>query len=246
MPLSQLTEAELIRAAENAYTHDDLGLLCMRLEISGDQQLEQAQGRSKVKRLRRAVALLREEDRVIDLVREVIEGEYYGRVENRGYATQQLGRLIESLRTDGFDLIDERIVATTPIPAALAPQISQLARDLEERGFNVTLRHYDQAVHSFVDGNLEASNGQLRSALEALLAGLCEELTGMRPGHPQGAIDRLFNTGHLDGDEAQLLKDLIGISNTHGAHSGLSNDEEAIFRLHFTTAAIRYLLTRTA
>lgn len=244
MALSQRTHAELITAAEYAYTHDGLDLLFMRLEIGDDYQLEQVQGRSKLKRLRRAVELLEADGRVIDLVRELVENEYEGRIENRGYATRQLGRLMDSLRTDGFDLVDERITATTPAPAALAPVISQLERDLSARDLGVALRHYEQAVDAFVDGSLESSNGQLRSALESVLLDLCENITGHRPGHPNGAIDRLLNADELDGDEARLLKGLVGVSNDRGAHPGLSNDEEALFRLHFTTAVLRYLLAR--
>jgi hypothetical protein len=244
MVLSQRTHAELIRAAEHAFTHDDLDLLFMRLEIAGDHQLEQAQGRSKVRRISRAIQLLDADDRVIDLVRELVEVEYEGRIERWGYDTRQAVRLMESLRTDGYDLVDERIIATTPAPTALAPEISKLERDLSARGLGVVLRHYEQAVDAFVDGNLESSNGQLRSALESALLDVCENTTGHRPGHPNGAIDRLVNASKLDEDEARLLKGLVGVSNSRGAHPGLSNGDEALFRLHFTTAALRYLLAR--
>lgn len=240
--LSRRTEAELIRAAEDAYTHDGLGIVFMRLGISGDPELAPVTGRSKVKRLQRAVELLRGEDRVMDLVREVVEDKYEGRIDGRGDATPKLRRLIEALRIDGFDLMDERIVATTPGPAALAPQISRLERDLEASGFVVARNHYRQAVESFVDGRLEAANGQLRSALEGFLLELCSRLTGQTVNDPKAAVDRLRNAGHLDGDEAQLLKGLIGVSNNRGAHQGLTDQDEALFRLHFTTAAIAFTL----
>lgn len=244
MTLSQRTLAELTRAAEQAYTHDDLDLLFMRLEISGDGRLARTPTRSKVRRLGRAIELLSDDDRELALVRDLIEDHYQGRVVDRGSASMHLLRLVEALQLDGFELIDERIVATTPAPAALAPEISLLEEELDARGFTAAAVHYRQAVDSFVDRREEASNGQLRSALEGVLLELCHEATGRRPSDPRGAADRLRNAEFLDGDEAALFKGLVGVSNDNGAHAGLTSNDEALFRLHFTTAAIRYLLAR--
>ena len=63
---------------------------------------------------------------------------------------------------------------------------------------------------------------------------------------PKGTVDRLVNAATLDGDEAQLLRGLLGLSNRRGAHHGLTDEQEALFRLHFSTAAARYLLAVTA
>ncbi len=92
MPLTQRTHAELIRAAESAYTHDDLGLVFMRLGIGDDPGVARVPNRSKVRRLTRAIQILAEDDRVIDLVKELLEGEvrrpHHGpRLRNRSSAT---------------------------------------------------------------------------------------------------------------------------------------------------------------
>jgi hypothetical protein len=73
---------------------------------------------------------------------------------------------------------------------------------------------------------------------------LSEEITGARPADARGAADRLKDHGDLDGDESKLISGLAGVSNVRGAHAGLTERHEALFRLHMTTAVARYLLER--
>lgn len=243
MKLSGRTRAELIEAAAEGYSHDGLDVLFLRLGLEGDLQLDHVGGRTKLKRVQRAVTLLENEERTIDLVRELIEVKF---ASGAGiyFSPGPPSRLVESLRLDGIEVIDGRLVVATPEPASVAHEMSIIEERLEESGFSTALAHYQQAVDSFVDGRLEASNGQLRSALEALLREMYLRATGQDVADPRGAIDRLRSANYLDGDEAKLLQGLVGISNANGAHAGLSHSEEALFRLHFTTAAIRYLLVR--
>lgn len=51
---------------------------------------------------------------------------------------------------------------TTPHPAALAQELSQLELDLQSLGFTVAAAHYRQAYESFAVGHWEAANGQIR------------------------------------------------------------------------------------
>jgi hypothetical protein len=129
---------------------------------------------------------------------------------------------------------------------ALGPEVSVLESQLASRGLTVALTHYRQAVDCFVDSRLEASNGQLRSFLESLVTQLYSQRAGNSIRDPRGAIDGLRNRHELDGDEAKLLAGLIGLSNERGAHPGLTDRDEALFRLHMTTASARYLLARLA
>jgi hypothetical protein len=75
---------------------------------------------------------------------------------------------------------------------------------------------------------------------------LCERATQTRPTDARGAAERLRNHGDLDGDEAKMIAGLAGVSNERGAHAGLTDRDEAIFRLHATTAVATYLLARIA
>lgn len=247
MSISGRTRGALIEVTADAYTHDELDVLFLRLGLEDDYQLEQVQGRTKLRRVRRAVELLEADDHTIDLARELIEVKFAGPSASiYGSPREPPTLLVESLRLDGLDVVDWRLLANTPEPASLGPEISVLEQILEHEGFDVTLSHYQQAVASFVDGRLEASNGQLRSALEAFLLEVCARTTGRHARGPGAAVDILRESEILDGSEGLLLKGLVGVSNDRGAHQGLTDGEEALFRLHFTTAAFRYLLARGA
>jgi hypothetical protein len=245
MSISGRTRAVLIEVAADAYTHDQLDVLFLRLGVDHDPQVGQQTGRTKLNRLSRAVGLLEAEGRTVDLARELVEERFAS--PSSGFLTgpsRPPDRLVGALRIDGYEVVEERLVATTPGPAALGSETSLLEETLQARGHNVAASHYRQAVDSYVDGRREASNGQLRSFLEALLLDLCERVTGQRPGSPRGAIDRLRSAGAIDGEEADLLKGIVGVSNDRGAHAGLTDADEALFRLHFATSAARYLLAR--
>jgi hypothetical protein len=246
--LSNAAAAALVEVVAEAYSHSQLDLLFMRLEAN-DIGFEDPDRRlNKLDRVRPVVEHLRfrdEEPDVISLLREVVEVKYKKRFfDPFGEPWPHLERLLEAMRVDGYDVIDHRLVATTPDPAAMGEEISLLERELEARGFDIALRHYQQAVNSYVDGRLEASNGQLRSFFDDLTRSLTLETTGKQPNDAKAAADQLRNNGAIDGDESRLVSGLAGISNTRGAHAGLTDPDEARFRLHMTTAAARYLLGR--
>jgi hypothetical protein len=253
MTLSNSTVASLIEVVSDAYSHSELDTLFLRLDCAGvgppHNPASRTQGPNKMARVRPVVDELRarqDEPDIITLVRELIENHYGGRVfDYHGNVVARLERLVGGLELDGYSISDDgELLATTPDPAALGPEISLLERELEERGLGVARMHYRQAVDSFVDGRLEASNGQLRSFIEDFMLRLCEQITGARAADPRGAAERLRAHGDIDGDEARLLSGLAGMSNDRGAHAGLTDRDEALFRLHMTTATARYLLAR--
>ncbi len=238
----------MIEVVAEAYSHSQLDVLFMRLE-AGDVGFDDPERRlNKLDRVRPVVEHLQvrdEEPDVITLLRELVEVKYRRRMfDPFGKPLAHLERLLDSMRADGYDVVDHRLVAATPDPAAIAPEISLLEQDLEARGLDVARRHYQQAVNSYVDGRLEASNGQLRSFLDDLTQSLTLEATGRRPNDTRAAADQLRNAHVLDGDESRLVAGLAGLSNSRGAHAGLTDPEEAAFRLHMTTAVARYLLAR--
>lgn len=255
MKLSNPTAAALIDVVAGAYSHSELDTLFLRLDCADvgptRNSSSPTQGPNKMDRVRPVVDELRardDEPDIISLVRELIEEHYGGHVfDYHGNVVSRLERFVRGLEVDGYTITaDGELVATTPDPAALGPEISLLERELDDRGLGVARAHYRQAVVSFVDGRLEASNGQLRSFIEDFVLTLCEQILGARPGNARGAADRLRNHGDLDGDEAGLVSSLVGMSNERGAHAGLTDRDEALFRLHMTTAAARYLLARLA
>jgi hypothetical protein len=250
---SGATAAALIDVVADVYTHGELDVVFIGLDAEGQDLFENGERGNKLQRVSNVVTYLRHSPRkksepcMLDLVKELLEervGEHVYTAD--GSVHPRYEKLIASLRADGFEFKDGMVVRSTPDPAAMAPEMSALEQDLDNRGFTIALKHYRQAIDSHRSENLEASNGQLRSFLENLLIEVCTEETGKIAKDPKGAVDRLVNAAAIDGDEAQLLKGLLGLSNKRGAHHGLTDEEEALFRLHFSTAAARYLLAVTA
>jgi hypothetical protein len=246
---SNPTAAALIEVVAEVYSHSELDVLFIRLGAEGQDLFENGEQGNRLKRTSNVVTYLRygkrdiSEPDLLDLIKELLEERLGDHVfTNDGDIQPAYQRLIGSLRADGFEFSAGRIVSTTPEPASMARELTRLEEDLKEQNLEVALRHYRQAIENHRDDNLEASNGQLRSFLESLLIALAKEETSKSSKDPKGAIDRLFNAKVIDGDEAQLLRGLVGLSNKRGAHHGLTDEEEALFRLHFSTAAARYLL----
>ncbi len=247
---SNRTLAELTERVASAYSHSEIDLLLARLDAKGADEDDYGNKGNKLDRARRLVESLAGGDserggRVLDLLRDLLERTMEGSVLDRdGTPYPAMQHLVAGLRADGFDFVNGRVVAATPDAAPVAQEISLLESELLRHGFDVAAQHYRQAVDSFTDVRLEASNGQLRSCLEDVLIQLCGHVLGESAGDPKGAIDKLRSNGAIDGDEAILLKGLVGMSNERGAHHGLTNEAEATFRLHMTTAVTRYLLAR--
>ena len=235
--------AELANCIERCYSHSEISVLYTRFDI------DETDGGNKLQRSTTLIRALHETVEgdgvgVLDLIRSVVEDRFGGDVLDRnGNPNPNLRPLIAALRVDGYELLDGRLVAAGAGSIPMTAEVSLLESRLRERQLAVAARHYRQAVDSFTDGRLEASNGQLRSCLENVLIELGAR-HGRRPSDPKGAAELLRTAGLLDGDETKLLQGLIGVSNERGAHHGTTTEEEATFRLHTTTAVLRYLLAR--
>lgn len=241
-PLSGRSRAELANCIENCYSHSQIDVLFTRFDV-------EPTGGNKLSKSTTLVSELHERGHddgsvVLDLARAVLEDRFDGRVlDQDGKANRHLRPLLDALRIDGFEMVDGRLISGGLGSLPMTEQISLLETSLRERGMTVAERHYRQAVDSFTDGRLEASNGQLRSCLEDVLLDLAAR-HGRTTTDPKGAAEMLRSAGKLDGDETKLLQGLVGLSNERGAHRGTTSEEEATFRLHTTTAVLRYLLAR--
>ena len=151
--------------------------------------------------------------------------------------------LAHSLKIDGFEWTGSKLIPTTPLPAALGPEITTLETKLEELGFDVAKRHFNQSYVSFVDGRWEACNGQLRSFMEDFLIQLGRYQRGQIRTDPNAALGDL--RGNLINDkEWNLGRSIWTILHESGAHAGISDHDEALFRLHIATSYARYLLNK--
>lgn len=154
----------------------------------------------------------------------------------------QAEELLRALRVDGFEWRSGRLVPTTPSPARLADELSQLELDLQELGLRVASEHYRQAYESFVAGNWEAANGQIRSFVEDLFIELGKQKTSIDRSNPAAALQDLRDATFFDNPEWQIFRGFWQCIQDNGPHRGLSHEQEALFRLHVATAVARYAI----
>lgn len=125
-------------------------------------------------------------------------------------------------------------------------QAGQLESLLIANSLPVAASHYAQAFESFKSGSLEASNGQLRAALEDTLVELTQLATGWAGNGGGSAIDTLNGKNYFEPGEHDYFRGLWKISHGEGSHPGLSTQAEAEFRFHAVTSAIYFLIHRLA
>ena len=152
MSYSKKTIAELCRAlAPAVVSHANLDLVFLENNFDG------APGGPLQTRCNALVMALRVRDDGGASLTQVVE--YV--LNHRICAGTSGDRLLQSLRIDGFEWRDDKLVPTTPQPAALHPELSQLELDLQALNLDVAAEHYRQAYESFVASNWEAANGQI-------------------------------------------------------------------------------------
>jgi hypothetical protein len=133
----------------------------------------------------------------------------------------------------------DQLVPSDPGAAPLAPELTALEQELNQLGLNVAATHYRQAVDNCADGNFEACNGQLRSFLEDLIKGAAQRRGQQQEAGPDAALQHLRNAGVLDSEEWAIFRALWHGTQDNGPHAGLTDAEEARFRMHSATAAGR-------
>lgn len=226
----------LSEAMPNAFSHAQLTTVVYEYGTEAADDLT-ANLLSRSLRLLRALEASPQQDVAEQSVREIVE-----RVLDNDYRRQHAAALVASLEVDGFEFRDHRLLATTPGPAALAPEISALEAEMQARDFAVAAQHYRQAVDTFTDGNFEAANGQLRAALEDLIPRVCNALIQGNSDNPGAALQQMLNADRLDRPEYHSFKSFWESIQDNGPHAGLTSAAEALYRLHSGTAIARYLL----
>jgi hypothetical protein len=152
---------------------------------------------------------------------------------------------VDTLAADGweYDIDADRLVATVAGVSA-AEETSRLEGDLVARGWETAAGHYRHALEAFGRGDWTSANGQLRNVVELVLPLAAEAASGKGPTQPRAAIAVLQARKVLVQGEFDVLKGLWDLLQPRGAHPGLSDKDEALFRLMTVTSEIRFLLTR--
>jgi hypothetical protein len=243
MPPSSRSEAALVRAIADE-GHSEIGIIALELGLDG-----RAVGGNRLDRALSLIRAVKAEQApdvaartLIDLAQRLLASYNEWQIQN----SQVAAGLRRALELDGYLFQDGRLVPTAPGAVAIEPLISSLETQLAARGFNVALRHYQQAVDTFTRSDFEAANSQTRSFLEDLFIQLCSEHTGREFNDAGAALQHARNARWLDDGEWNHIRHFWADIQDNGPHRGLSSPDEALFRLHYATAVARYLLTKAA
>jgi hypothetical protein len=235
MALTRRTLAELGRALAAVYDRSEFGALFFEFDVESSDP--------RGARLGRAIGLIKALESTND--KDTFSREILGLTERTlNVGAYQHETLIAYLRIDGYEYTNNRLVPTTPSPAALGPELSALEKRLEVLPSEAAASHYRQAVDNFVDRNWEACNSQIRSFVEDLMIAVSRSHTGKERGDPVAALQDLKTSEYLDDAEFNQFKAFWQGIQDKGPHRGLSDEAEALFRLHMATTIASYLLSK--
>lgn len=169
--------------------------------------------------------------------------------------------LLHGLRRDGFEVVNGELRRAHPELVDLPRADDEVHSLLRSFGFHTATGHLDQAITNHTSGNWAASNGQLRSFVEALTDSIAERLEPNCSNLPAGGWARVEWLANLE--PPFFLEDLnewqtvaktgrsIGFIygvwqrlHPQGPHPGLSDEDDATFRLHLVLPLARLLLRR--
>jgi hypothetical protein len=240
MPISRATSAILVRVIA-AQQHNDISTLINELGLEGvpwGSRLERANS------LVRALDNLYTEPERSQRLLFLAERQLRTHAHLLDQADSIYSELKRAFEVDGYALVDGALIPATPAPFQVEEQVPILEQNLETRGFAVARDHYRQARENFTDGNYAAANGQTRSFLESLFIELCAQRTAKRFEDASAALQHLKNTGWFGMSESQHYRSFWADIQDNGPHQGLSDNDEALLRLHYATAVARYVLAK--
>ena len=157
-----------------------------------------------------------------------------------------LGTLRGSLRVDGLDLLDGRVVPFLSPSVDTATEQGSLESRLDALGFKVARNHLDQAVDNAARRNWESANSQIRSFLEAVCDAVADQLhTGSSEAPTRGAARQyLADEGFIDEYEDKLLRAFFKVLHGGGGHSGTSKEADCHRRRLMAFSLANYYLDR--
>lgn len=182
-------------------------------------------------------------------------------------------KMLAGLRFDGFEVWEEMIEADKPweVPKSrfslrrMMPdnipgldfreaenEITQL---LNSKGMIVPKGHLDQALSAFSRGEWASANAQLRTFYECYLDEIpvalgCEKSPSSKDKRDYlGKINPPFlfeslNEWNANNQKHQYIQGLMARMHPEGSHAGLSEEDDAAFRLQITLITARLLLRR--
>ncbi|MCY4477361.1 MAG: hypothetical protein OXC70_05175 [Gammaproteobacteria bacterium] len=132
---------------------------------------------------------------------------------------------------------------------------SEVTLLLDRHGFTVSKGHLTQAVSAFSRGEWSSANGELRNFYESYLNEISSALGYSGSGGGKHKRDYLgglqppflladYNEWNNSNQKPQYVQGLMSRMHPHGGHPGLSEEEDATFRLQISLVTARLFLRR--
>ena len=132
---------------------------------------------------------------------------------------------------------------------------SEVALLLDRHGFHIAKGHLAQAVSAFSRGEWSSANGELRNFYESYLDEISIGLGYIGCSNSKARRDYLgglqppflladYNEWNSNNQKPQYVQGLMSRMHPHGGHPGLSEEEDATFRLQISLVTARLFLRR--
>ncbi len=132
---------------------------------------------------------------------------------------------------------------------------SEVVLLLDRHGFAVAKGHLEQAVSAFSRGEWSSANGELRNFCESYLNEVAASLGYTGGDDSKANRDYLggleppfllsdYNEWNSNNQKPQYVQGLMSRMHPHGGHPGLSEEEDASFRLQVSLVTARLFLRR--
>ena len=126
---------------------------------------------------------------------------------------------------------------------------------LDQHGLAVAKSHLSRAMSAYQRGEWSGANGELRNFYESYLNEIADRLgcqeadSKMKRDFLGGAVSPAFllseyNEWHQNNQKPQFVQGLMSRMHPHGGHPGLSEEEDATFRIQITLITARLFLRR--
>jgi len=168
---------------------------------------------------------------------------------------QSYPELVRGLERDGFAVRDGTLKRTLPKELDLPQTDDEVHNLLRSHSLTTPAGHLDQAIDAHSRGQWAAANSQIRTFMESLLDEIAAKLIKAKqlgsPGHDRrvqlAQLQPPFLINELNewtGNGKGFVEGFYRRLHPQGSHPGLSDQDDATFRLHLTLIVARLLLKR--
>lgn len=166
-------------------------------------------------------------------------------------AEEVFPKFAHALARDGFLIEDAELRPVSPEELETGAVESRLELLLDHYLFTTAKGHLGQARSAYVRGEWAAANGQLRTFVEALFIAMADRLGSpkLTSGHaamnflaslPNPIIDPALNEWESNGKG--FMEGFWKRLHTNGSHPGLSDQDDATFRLRLVLVSVGHYL----